>query len=170
MPRAKASATTVAFTEQQWECLELLPEYTIAIDPGETVGFCATFGGETTHEEAYLGHHYGVGSLPMWDLLDYLGPFLRSEGIKQVVLEEYRVYPNQAMMHSGKTIPTAECIGAIKMLARQQQVPVLEQQAAIKKPIAGLLKGRGFKSLGSNQHEKDAECHMWYYALKDKLL
>ena len=170
MPRANAKpAAPAVFTKEQWDCLVLLPEYTMAIDPGETVGFCATFGGETPHEEAFLGHHYGVGSLPMWDFLDYLGPFIRNDGVQQIVLEEYRVYPGDAMMHSGKTIPTSECIGAIKMIARQKGVPVREQQTAIKKPMAGLLKGRGFKSIGNNQHEKDAELHLWHFALKGKI-
>lgn len=167
MPRKKAAAPAVVeFNSEQIDSVLHLPPYTLAIDPGETCGFAVVFD-PVRPGVADLNNHYATGSLPMLMFLDYLtdNPHLE-DVIQQVVVEEYRIFPDKAMMHSGKTVPTAECIGAIKHIARCYEWPLVEQAAGIKEPMAGLLGGRGFKSIGKNRHEKDAELHLWYHALR----
>lgn len=154
------------FTDEQWALLAQLPPYTMAIDPGDTTGFACTFDDETASEEADLGQHYGVGALPAWQFIDHLRAFLRESPIERLLVEEYRIYPKDANTHRGRTVPTAEYIGAIKCVARFAGVPVIEQGAAVKKPTAGRLKEYKFKLLGNTQHELDAQYHLWHFALK----
>lgn len=164
--RKKAAVpAVVGFTEAQIADILMLTPWTLAIDPGETCGFAMTFDPENDWESGTLKNFYAAQSLPMDKFLDNLDNSHYLEQLRQVVIEEYRIYPDKAMMHSGKTLPTAECIGAIKWICTRHAWPWIEQQAAIKEPMAGLLRGRGFKAVGPDRHAKDAELHLWYHAL-----
>lgn len=137
--------------------LPQLPPRTLAIDPGETCGYAVV------HEP---GHIY-AGSYPMLEFLSWVDNALWAHNLDRIVIEEYRIYPDKALAHSGKTVPTAECIGAVKWIARRYGVPVIEQQASIKQPTAGMLRHRGYQYHGKNRHAKDAELHLWHYAWRN---
>lgn len=131
----------------------------VAIDPGETCGV------------AVISPLYGdLLSFTMEQRAceDWFNNFARFNSFYLAIIEEYRVYPDKALTHSGKTIPTAECVGALKYIARSCGMMVVEQQASIKKPTAGMLAGRGIELIGTSRHAKDAELHLWHRVLRSE--
>jgi hypothetical protein len=87
----------------------------------------------------------------------------------KVVVENYRLDPAKLQMHMGSDVPTLQHIGALKYVARVHKIEVIMQNRDIKKPMAGILNGRGLKALGDSRHAKDAELHLWYYCLQGTL-
>lgn len=171
---ASTKAPPVISKPQHLEMFRLLPEWTIVIDPGETCGIAVRYDGVKVEKGDTYFDHYGTVTLDMDFAHDYLMKFIADahrigKTLAKVVIEEYRVYPEKAAMHSGKTIPTAEAIGGFKLIARKANCPVVEQPAYIKETTAALLKGRGIKSIGGSRHAMDAEIHMWYYTLRDQI-
>jgi hypothetical protein len=152
-----------------------LRAWVFAVDPGEeyaglawTRAAASLVGGET------VGSRYATATVSPDDGVDRF--YLWAEAVKGfgvldpvLVIEEYRMYPDKVQMHSGKTIPTSENIGAFKYVARVHGIRVVEQPAGIKRPMAGVMNGRAVKALGDTRHAKDAELHMWYFCLGKEL-
>lgn len=164
-----ARTRTVAadgLTAQQRSMIKALPDHTIAIDPGETCGVARTYE-VPTPSGLDLKLYYGSLSRPLEEFLQGFNHMCLTERIDLVIVESYRIYPDKAMMHIGQPLVTAELIGAIKWIAGYQGIRVIEQPAGIKATTGALLKGRGFKAVGKDQHAKDAEVHLWYHALRE---
>lgn len=124
----------------------------LAIDPGEKhVGLCwdsvdCIMTAERTPAEA----------------IAWLGAFVNA--FDEVVIESFKLYPGQTRKTTYRKMGTSELIGAIKLLCRQRDVPCVEQDATIKKPMRRQLRARGIKQVGCGSHERDAELH--YYRRK----
>lgn len=153
---------------------EQLPAWTLAVDPGESVGITVRYEERPVRSGQSYYEYFGAVTLPYDSAHDFfikwLRDFSRRKNAKPgevplLIIEEYRVYPDKAKAHIGKTIPTAECIGGFKLIARKSGCRVVEQPAGIKDTMAAILKGRGVKTIGGSRHSMDAELHMWYYAL-----
>ena len=86
-----------------------------------------------------------------------------------LVLEEFRLYGHKAQAQSWSTMDTSEMIGALKYVASELGVEVVEQGAGIKKPTARQLRARGIDREGVGGHARDAELHLLHYCLKEGL-
>jgi hypothetical protein len=156
---------------QLHDLLTKIPAWTCAVDPGESVGILTTRDprGRVKLREEW-GWRYCPLTLPPEDAQDRFAKWalegLTAGKTPLLRIEEYRIFPEKLRAHSGKTIPTAECIGAFKYIARRLGVEVIEQPASIKQTTASLMKVRGIAEIGATQHAKDAEYHMWYPVLK----
>lgn len=99
-----------------------------------------------------------------------------------VVIEEFRLYADQASAQSWKEMSTSELIGAIKMVAWQVgntyfmndpsrgDLIICQQGANIKKPTRRQMKARGIPVTGGTLHARDAEEHLWYYLLRNRIV
>lgn len=96
--------------------------------------------------------------------LKMLNHLLR-QGLDQVVIERFQLYPNKAAKQHGSDMLTSQLIGAMRLLACIHHTPVTIQQAALKRPTEALINRRGIKrlSLGVSNHAKDAETHGYTY-------
>lgn len=137
--------------------------YVLAIDPGDIHVGWAEYNsadppiraGEWTADEAVerVGYELKMGIVGMLDVV--------------LVVEEFVLYPGQDRRTTWTKQSTSEMIGALKHVARQLEVPVVEQGANIKKPTRAQLPARGIHQVGSGTHARDAELHLYYYILKE---
>lgn len=131
----------------------------IAIDPGEVhVGLCWDFDGEVRTMELKPDVFVKWFPAAVEDALR-VGPL-------EVVVESFKLYPGQTRKTPYRTMATSELIGKIELLCGQQRVPMVKQDATIKKPTRRQLRARGIKQVGRNTHERDAELHYWYRRLR----
>lgn len=126
----------------------------VAIDPGDVhVGFAAF------NDELCL---WADETSPQ-GLVDYLIEELPY--IDTLVVERFQLYPHLAAKQHGSDMLTSQLIGAIRVLAYQAEVPVVIQQAALKRPTESLINHRDISrmSFGKGNHAKDAETHGYAY-------
>jgi hypothetical protein len=91
----------------------------------------------------------------------------RSAVVDLVIIEEFVLYPGQDSRNVGNRMATSELIGKLELICELAGVPVVRQPASIKKPTRGNLRGRGIRQVGSGTHQRDAELHGWYWALRN---
>lgn len=89
-------------------------------------------------------------------------------GIRAVVIESFRLYPDKAMKQAGSDMPTSRLIGAMEYIVQSAGVRLVMQPAAIKTPTLSVLRHRGITlvSRGNGDHAKDAETHGWHYLVR----
>jgi hypothetical protein len=145
----------------------------LGIDPGaKHCGYCWY---KPVPRSDHFSSERGAGTLPPDELLEFvdakLEEFVREVGEAEVklVVEEFRLYASHAMAQAWDTMMTSEVIGALKWIARQHSVEVIEQGATIKKPTKAQLKPRGIKPFAQGAHARDAELHTLHYVLKEGL-
>lgn len=81
----------------------------------------------------------------------------------EVIIEEYRLYPDLLQQQGYSKVQTVEVIGVIRYLCGLAGVEMIEQGASIKKPAFAVMKARGFEwPKGLDQHAKDAVAHGYY--------
>lgn len=80
-----------------------------------------------------------------------------------VVVEEFVLYPGKAKHLSWNDMYAAQVIGVIKYICEVLKIPVVMQQANIKKFVDYT------KCEAKGDHEKDAFAHTWFYIKKNKL-
>lgn len=80
-----------------------------------------------------------------------------------VVVEEFVLYPNKARHLSWNDMYASQVIGVIKYICEVLDIPVVMQQANVKKFVDYS------KCEAKNDHEKDAYAHTWFYIKKNKL-
>ena len=90
--------------------------------------------------------------------------------VQGVISESFRLYPNKAAAQFWSQLKTVEVIGVIKYICKMRGIPVIEQPASIKIPIAAQLAARHYKykSHGHGGHAKDSEYHGMYYLARNK--
>lgn len=96
------------------------PRYWLAIDPGETLGWCVL------NEDA---QPVQFGQIKEKDLSDFLKKETRM--FEALVVEEYRVYRHKAAVHTGSNLKTSQVIGKLKFWAELNDIPVVMQPANI---------------------------------------
>lgn len=138
-----------------------------SIDPGPTCGWAlATFGG------APYAADFATPAQMFLLLEDWLAT-PPAPSLDLVLVEEYRIFPDKLQAHSGKTVPTAEIIGAIKYICAKNGVVCRELPAGVKRTTSAILKGRGLAPIKiahgtpeQREHPKDAQVLYWYYAME----
>lgn len=95
-------------------------------------------------------------------------PHMIGPHLDAIVIEEYRIQGNKAMMHSGKTVPTAETIGMIKYACYLYApgVQVYEQSNGVMLPTLGKMKHHDIKIKGSGPHAKAAQAHLFHWLFR----
>lgn len=133
-------------------------KFFFAIDPGDAhVGVARFDGDQCTWAEEY----------DPTSAMRYLAEHL--PGADVLVVERYQLYPHLAQKQQGSDMRTSQMIGALKWLAWTLDVPVVIQQAALKKPTEALIRHRNIqrRSKGPGDHAKDAETHGYTYLWKN---
>lgn len=150
-----------------------MSERVLAIDPGERVGWAAG-----TVDDGVTDITQGVHALMDFAValdrkLDNSAKKLDDSGggvdnYDVIVYETWRLYPAMARKMVGNDMQPAQLVGIIRFLARKHGVRLVSQGANIKeiamKSMPEYIKQRMVAC--SEQHDKDALMHLWYYAFK----
>ena len=147
----------------------------VAIDPGETTGWSVW---ETEGLKKLDG-----GQTPLWEFIDDLDVGIRGEaalygrvqaaafeGVETIVCEDWSIYPREA--ESGALnwdkCRTARGIGAIELIARQNNLPIKLQAAAIKETARTMGAEDTFVTpLHENRHENDSHYQAVFFAYNE---
>ena len=146
-----------------------LRSWVFAVDPGEKhVGLAWTRACPTLMGGESVGSRYATATCEPTEAVDkfYLwAEAAMSAADPVLVIEEWRLYPEESSNMIGREMLTSENIGEFLFVARRHCIRVVKQKTDIKRPMAGILNGRGLKACGDSRHAKDAELHMWYFCL-----
>lgn len=141
----------------------------ITIDIGETTGW-AIWDGDTL---------LASGQTPLWEFIDAIdewlnspfapgpvslpevfGPGLPVARLRAMIVEDFVVYANKAQALIGDKLRTVRGIGALELLARQHNLPIYLQGAAIKDAAEAAGAAEQFnRPLYENRHANDAIMH-----------
>lgn len=133
----------------------------VSVDPGRTVGV-ATW---TEQGELITKVKMPIDAFETWLLA-----FIRNDKVEVLafIVEEYRIYAHTATAHIGSKVETIQCIGKIKIVAKELGVPVVEQPATI---LNGAAKWAGVKRTARHwPDDVSAYLHGYYYLHKKKLI
>lgn len=148
----------------------------LTVDPGEETGFAIWDGKDLIHPD----------QAPLWKFLDAVDAWLREDTIgaeevfsidldddplKAIVCEDWQIYPWEAEpgnLNFDKC-RTARGIGALELLARQHNIPIILQPASIKEGA----EAAGARELfvtpqHENRHMNDAIMHGVFYLAKEQ--
>lgn len=142
--------------DPNWVCAARL----LALDPGETTGWSV----------------WADGSILDWGQLDTkdqyqktLMAFFEFHQPTHVVCEDYKVYEHKLKQHTWASLHTPQLIGAVKMLAVQNNLPMHLQMASMAKGFCtdDKLRRWGIYQPGM-RHARDSIRHACYYLLLNK--
>ena len=116
------------------------------------------------------GEAIWVDTVTPSDALKLISHDISSLDVHRLVIEKFALYPDKAALLIGSEMETSQMIGALKMLAWENDVAVVLQPASIKLPTESVLQHRHIPMLSKTQrkniHAKDAEVHGHYYTLE----
>lgn len=128
--------------------------FVLGLDPGNTTGWSLWHGGNLVE--------WGEIKLRRTsNIVDLLYSF---DELGQIVVEEYRIYPNRAKQHIGHDLFTPRVIGAVEAYAYMKNVPVHFQPASLGKShfTDARLKALGLYKKG-HRHANDAIRHVAHW-------
>lgn len=132
----------------------------LALDPGESTGWCFLGRDNTMQAGTLLKNHVHVATL-----IDKLQPDL-------VIFESFNLYPSKAKSLAWNSFYPCEVIGVIKCKCTIERIDYLQQAPSVKK-YAGPLPQQ-YKDLAKQkkltEHSKDACQHLCYYLRRWKLI
>jgi hypothetical protein len=131
-----------------------LPALLLAVDPGETTGWCVFEYGRLTQAGQCPGDPVHLDGL-----ITRLNPDI-------IVCEEYRIYGWKAKRHAWSDVPTLRLIGGIQMICTQRNIPMVLQGAQQAKGFSkdDKLRAWGLYQVGK-RHANDSIRHATYYLL-----
>lgn len=137
--------------------------YTVAIDPGDTVGICIfnAQGGVEVIDQLPFESADGK------DFLHWLEEF--PHAVDTVVYERWITYRQKAHKQVGSKQKAAQGIGAIKSFAIRKKAKLVEQPADIM-VIAKQWSGLKMPSQHSKTHKYAAYLHGYYYLQKEGVI
>jgi hypothetical protein len=137
--------------------------YTVAIDPGDTVGICIfdENGGVQVLDQLPFEAPDGK------DFLHWLEEF--NHPVDTVVFETWITYRQKAAKQVGSKQKAAQGIGAIKSFAIRKKAKLVEQKADIM-PIAMQWSGLKMPSQHSKTHKYAAYLHGYFYLQKEGII
>lgn len=151
-----------------WLISDEVPEgvaWVLAIDPGARHCGMAWF--ELTGEDEWAC--VDTEDLEPLDCLRTVQSYLRADQRPgMLVIEEFRLYPDRMAEQALTALGTVEVIGALRWLivdSRRTFVGLSMQGASIKTPGARRMQEMGIPHRGTNQHQRDAEMHGWFWIL-----
>lgn len=125
----------------------------LAIDPGDkNVGIALM-----------MGHKVWAHTLCPALALEYISRTIKGFEIDELVMEEFRLYPNRAMAQAYSTMDTSQMIGAIRWICNRWGkggVSVHFQPASIKIPTRSTMNALHIPELGDTVHARDACLHL----------
>lgn len=132
------------------------PTSVMAVDVGGTSGWCAV---RLPNFEATVGQVKDV---------DTLLCVLETHKPEVVIVEDFRLYPEQAKSLSRQRLYIGETIGMIALWCERNQVELIRQSASMGKVITReLLERLGLWSLTRNMpHARDAARHLVVWLLR----
>jgi hypothetical protein len=129
----------------------------IALDPGKHTGFAKFVDGIMTefgvlHDEAEIY------------------PWLVKQTPNLFVVEDYKIRDENhgGFDHQWQSVFPAQVIGAVRFYALIRGIPVVMQQATIKRAAAPMCSGKPYKKQ-ANKHHYDAWLHGAYFIKKNGL-
>lgn len=146
------------------------------MDPGETTGWSLWDGTELVD----------MGQDPLWKFIDGVDAWLteqmapyahlnlvegfpRESRLHAIVCEDFVLYPWEAQNLVWDKFRTVRGIGALQLLARQHNIPFIEQGAKIKEAAVAAGAEELFVSpRHENRHANDAIMHGVYYLALNK--
>jgi len=133
----------------------------LALDPGETTGFCVFEGPNLVVADQLKTKSVPEGA---WEI----EKAVCKHNVAEVVMEMYRVYSWKAEDHSWQSLHTPRLIGAVEYVCFQLDVPLIQQTAQQAKGFCTdeKLKAWGVYQVGK-PHSCDAIRHACYYLLFD---
>lgn len=123
----------------------------IGIDPGNATGIAYYEGGDF-HTEVIHESFTEIEQV----ILRFKPDF--------IVVEEFKLYPSKARHLAWNEMYPAQVVGAIKLIAEKENIPVIMQPATIKEYVPQYV------PKGKTDHEQDATRHIWYYLKKKRLI
>jgi hypothetical protein len=145
----------------------------LAIDPGDVHVGWASYVRTDTEEKLYDAGEISNSEARKW----VQGKLKRLDrrwvrcNETELIIEKFQLYGGDTLgSQIGKTMDTSELIGALKWIAAESGVNVVEQGASIQKPIEAQLRGRGIELLNKGRHAKSAQLHLWYRLLSTNQL
>lgn len=129
---------------------------TIAIDPGERVGWAV---GELTEDGCDVTAR---GVSPLRDFALKLGEVYPD--YDEIVVETWRLYPAAAKVMIGNDMQPSQLIGMIRYFGWIHGNPPVFQGANIKETALRTMPDdlKESLSLSSEQHDQDAVMHLWH--------
>lgn len=126
----------------------------ITVDIGETTGYAMWDGDmllDSNQEE-------------MWQFIDHLEEQIQIGDVTAIVIEDFKIYPWKANALIWDSVRTARGLGAVELLGRQHNIPVILQPAKIKEAAVALGAENFFTTpLHENRHANDAIMHGVFY-------
>lgn len=143
------------------KCWPKKPISILALDPGETTGYCFMSVNVST---AYYAGQIDTPNIPQSVLK--ISEFLTERQVDVIVCEDYRVYSWKSDQHKWANLHTPQLIGCIKTLACIGDIPIHMQMAIEAKEFCtdDKLKAWGMYQEGQ-RHARDAIRHATSYLL-----
>lgn len=135
--------------------LDSSPKRVLAIDPGKATGW-AIF-------ENCLPRDYGT-CRGMEEFQDWLVELKPKPDV--IVVENFKLFKWKAMQQSGSDMPASQVLGMVKMYAKSNNIPVVEQSSQIL-PIAQIWSKMKMPSNHDNSHHISAYNHAVYYLVSN---
>lgn len=137
--------------------MDQLPKEILAIDPGKATGWARFIDGimkefGTLHDEA---------EIYTWLIAQHPNLF---------IVEDYKIRDENhgGFNHQWQSVFPAQVIGAVRFYALIRGIPVVMQQATIKRAAAPMVYGKPYEKK-ANRHHLDAFLHGAYYIKKNGL-
>ena len=92
-----------------------------------------------------------------------------TEGLKFIIVEDFRLFPNKAKAQSGSDFQSVQCIGMIKFWAQGKNIPVIMQMSSIL-PIAERQAGIKMPKDHSESHKIAALLHIRFWQIQKGLV
>lgn len=127
----------------------------LAIDPGDTTGWC-TFDAE--------GKLLEMGQVGKTEFVKWLSDALTSD-LKAVICEDYVLFKHKAMAQTnsrGRNLETAKKVGKVELLAELKNVPFIKQESS-KYRIGAMWGGFEIPTNHSISHQYVAAAHGVFY-------
>lgn len=139
-------------------------QLTLAIDPGERVGWAKGIVGPTAGDFTVVER----GVHPLRDFALKLGDVIGN--YDTVVYESWRLYPGIAKTMIGNDMQPSQLVGMIRYLGwTHPTVKMVVQGASIKNTALKTMPSdlKESLALSTEQHDQDAIMHLWYYNWKE---
>jgi hypothetical protein len=137
----------------------------VAFDPGERTGWCLA--AIDPDFDPKTGHGFRIEDQGVWTVRE------TADGLKgligrssAVAYETWRLYASHAKLMIGNDMQPSQVVGMIRYVAWELKRPITNNGADVKGPAMATMPIwlRKHMDKSTEQHDKDAIMHAWYYA------
>lgn len=132
------------------------PNVMLAIDPGESTGYCYFIKGKPAEHGIIRGQ-------------EKLNEWLQEQDlpIEQVVMEQFKLFSWKARQQAGSRMVTSQVEGAVLFWARMKEIPVDLQSPSEALPMGKIWSGVEMPRNHNNSHGISALYHGTYWLIKN---